>query len=57
MAKQVAHEIKKNLTPMRLTSQFSKENLTPEDPEHTKNERLLETLIQQIDTHECRICF
>jgi nitrogen fixation/metabolism regulation signal transduction histidine kinase len=40
MAKQVAHEIK-ILTPMRLTVQSFERKFNPEDPEITKNERLL----------------
>jgi nitrogen fixation/metabolism regulation signal transduction histidine kinase len=35
---------------MRLTVQSFERKFNPEDPDITKNERLLETLIQQIDT-------
>ena len=39
MAKQVAHEIKNPLTPMRLTVQSFQRKFNPEDPEYqTKNE-------------------
>lgn len=50
MAKQVAHEIKNPLTPMRLSVQSFERKFNPEDP--TIKERLAEysqTLIQQID--------
>jgi len=51
MAKQVAHEIKNPLTPMRLTVQSFERNFDPEDPDvHTKLEEYSNTLIQQIDT-------
>ena len=51
MAKQVAHEIKNPLTPMRLTVQSFQRKFDPADPE--VNEKVSEyskTLIQQIDT-------
>ena len=51
MAKQVAHEIKNPLTPMRLTVQSFQRKFDPEDP--GINEKMREysnTLIQQIDT-------
>ena len=50
MAKQVAHEIKNPLTPMRLTVQSFERKFNPEDP--NVKEKLAEyskTLIQQID--------
>jgi len=50
MAKQVAHEIKNPLTPMRLTVQSFERKFNPEDP--TIKEKVKEysqTLIQQID--------
>ncbi len=51
MAKQVAHEIKNPLTPMRLTVQSFERRFDPEDPEvHTKIKEYSNTLIQQIDT-------
>jgi len=51
MAKQVAHEIKNPLTPMRLTVQSFQRKFDPQDPEinHKLNE-YSKTLIQQIDT-------
>lgn len=50
MAKQVAHEIKNPLTPMRLTVQSFNHNFDPEDPDiRTKINEFSETLIQQID--------
>ncbi|MGJ8665452.1 MAG: ATP-binding protein [Patiriisocius sp.] len=51
MAKQVAHEIKNPLTPMRLTVQSFQRKFDPNDPDI--NEKLSEysdTIIQQIDT-------
>ena len=51
MAKQVAHEIKNPLTPMRLSVQSFERKFNPEDPDI--KEKLAEyskTLIQQIDT-------
>ncbi|MCH3881539.1 MULTISPECIES: sensor histidine kinase [Tenacibaculum] len=50
MAKQVAHEIKNPLTPMRLTVQSFERKFNPEDPEiKGKMAEYSETLIQQID--------
>lgn len=51
MAKQVAHEIKNPLTPMRLSVQSFERRFNPEDPNY--KEKLKEfclTMIQQIDT-------
>lgn len=51
MAKQVAHEIKNPLTPMRLTVQSFQMRFDPKDPEiRSKMEEYSNTLIQQIDT-------
>ncbi|MEL1239916.1 ATP-binding protein [Flavobacterium sp. DGU99] len=51
MAKQVAHEIKNPLTPMRLTVQSFQRRFNPEDPNIVQKMRdYSETLIQQIDT-------
>ncbi len=51
MAKQVAHEIKNPLTPMRLTVQNFQRKFDPEDENiHTKVDEYSKTLIQQIDT-------
>ncbi len=51
MAKQVAHEIKNPLTPMRLTVQSFERKFDPNDPEiHTKMKEYSNSLIQQIDT-------
>lgn len=51
MAKQVAHEIKNPLTPMRLTVQSFERKFNPEDPKiNEKVEEYSKTLIQQIDT-------
>ncbi|WP_428979037.1 sensor histidine kinase [Flavobacterium acetivorans] len=51
MAKQVAHEIKNPLTPMRLTVQSFQRKFDPNDPNITqKMKDYSETLIQQIDT-------
>lgn len=51
MAKQVAHEIKNPLTPMRLTVQSFERKFDPEDPNvKTKVAEYSKTLIQQIDT-------
>jgi signal transduction histidine kinase len=50
MAKQVAHEIKNPLTPMRLTVQSFDRNFDPGDPEiKEKMHEYSESLIQQID--------
>lgn len=51
MAKQVAHEIKNPLTPMRLTVQSFERRFDPEDPDIRKKLKdYSHTLIQQIDT-------
>ncbi|MBT8256422.1 MAG: GHKL domain-containing protein [Bacteroidia bacterium] len=51
MAKQVAHEIKNPLTPMRLTVQSFQRKFDPSDKRiHEKMEEYSNTLIQQIDT-------
>ncbi|WP_394346094.1 sensor histidine kinase [Flavobacterium rhamnosiphilum] len=51
MAKQVAHEIKNPLTPMRLTVQSFQRKFDPNDPNvKQKMNDYSETLIQQIDT-------
>ncbi|GGA68915.1 two-component sensor histidine kinase [Flavobacterium palustre] len=51
MAKQVAHEIKNPLTPMRLTVQSFQRKFNPDDPNILqKMKDYSETLIQQIDT-------
>ncbi|MCB4798413.1 sensor histidine kinase [Neotamlana laminarinivorans] len=51
MAKQVAHEIKNPLTPMRLTVQNFQRKFNPRDPEiDDKVNEYSKTLIQQIDT-------
>ncbi|NDP27545.1 MAG: GHKL domain-containing protein [Flavobacterium sp.] len=51
MAKQVAHEIKNPLTPMRLTVQSFQRKFDPSDPNlKQKINDYSETLIQQIDT-------
>ena len=51
MAKQVAHEIKNPLTPMRLTVQSFQRKFDPNDPNlKQKLNDYSETLIQQIDT-------
>ncbi|WP_299128615.1 ATP-binding protein [uncultured Winogradskyella sp.] len=51
MAKQVAHEIKNPLTPMRLSVQSFQRKFNPEDETiHQKVEEYSNTLIQQIDT-------
>ena len=50
MAKQVAHEIKNPLTPMRLSVQSFDRKFNPEDPSiREKMSEYSETLIQQID--------
>ena len=50
MAKQVAHEIKNPLTPMRLTVQSFERKFDPTDPEiKDKLKEYSESLIQQID--------
>jgi len=51
MAKQVAHEIKNPLTPMRLTVQSFHRKFDPKDPlVNQKVQEYSDTLIQQIDT-------
>lgn len=51
MAKQVAHEIKNPLTPMRLTVQSFERKFDPQDPDvKNKLAEYSKTLIQQIDT-------
>ncbi|KFC61167.1 histidine kinase [Flavobacterium gilvum] len=51
MAKQVAHEIKNPLTPMRLSIQSFQRKFQPEDPNiKQKLNDFSESLIQQIDT-------
>ncbi|MEZ4855263.1 MAG: ATP-binding protein [Gelidibacter sp.] len=51
MAKQVAHEIKNPLTPMRLSVQSFQRKFDPQDPKiHQKVDEYSKTLIQQIDT-------
>ena len=51
MAKQVAHEIKNPLTPMRLTVQNFQRKFNPKDENiHQKLDEYSKTLIQQIDT-------
>jgi two-component system nitrogen regulation sensor histidine kinase NtrY len=51
MAKQVAHEIKNPLTPMRLTVQSFQRKFDPNDPDlKQKLNDYSKTLIQQIDT-------
>ncbi|MGV7106607.1 ATP-binding protein [Flavobacterium sp. U410] len=51
MAKQVAHEIKNPLTPMRLTVQSFQRKFDPNDPNiKQKLDDYTHTLIQQIDT-------
>ncbi|WP_067146822.1 sensor histidine kinase [Pseudotamlana agarivorans] len=51
MAKQVAHEIKNPLTPMRLTVQDFQRKFNPEDENiYLKVDEYTKTLIQQIDT-------
>lgn len=51
MAKQVAHEIKNPLTPMRLSVQSFERKFDPEDPKIGKKvKEFSKTLVQQIDT-------
>ena len=51
MAKQVAHEIKNPLTPMRLSVQSFQRKFDPKDPSIDKKvDEYTKTLIQQIDT-------
>ncbi|WP_224484323.1 sensor histidine kinase [Robertkochia aurantiaca] len=51
MAKQVAHEIKNPLTPMRLSLQSFQRKFNPEDPKAGDHiDQFANTMIQQIDT-------
>lgn len=53
MAKQVAHEIKNPLTPMRLTIQSFEKNFNPEDGKNKNKNKIRDfskSLIEQIDT-------
>ncbi|MGI9530832.1 sensor histidine kinase [Lutimonas sp.] len=51
MARQVAHEIKNPLTPMRLTVQSLDHQFDPEDPDiKEKIHEFCESMVQQIDT-------
>ncbi|MBA5791942.1 GHKL domain-containing protein [Flavobacterium sp. xlx-214] len=51
MAKQVAHEIKNPLTPMKLTVQSFARRFNPEDPKiDEKMKDFCDTMVQQIDT-------
>lgn len=51
MAKQVAHEIKNPLTPMRLSVQSFERKFSPDDPKAEKKvKEFSKTLVQQIDT-------
>ena len=51
MAKQVAHEIKNPLTPMKLNIQHMQRSLKPDDPDfESKLQRISSSLIEQIDT-------
>lgn len=51
MARQVAHEIKNPLTPMRLSIQNFQRKFNPENPDVNNNvSEFSQTLIQQIDT-------
>lgn len=51
MARQVAHEIKNPLTPMKLTVQSFERRFNPEDPRVAeKMKDFCDTLVQQIDT-------
>jgi len=51
MARQVAHEIKNPLTPMRLTVQSFQRRIDPRDPEfRSKIDAFASMLINQIDT-------
>jgi two-component system, NtrC family, nitrogen regulation sensor histidine kinase NtrY len=51
MAKQVAHEIKNPLTPMKLSVQHLKRSLNPEEKDWAKKlENFSKTIIEQIDT-------
>jgi two-component system nitrogen regulation sensor histidine kinase NtrY len=51
MAKQVAHEIKNPLTPMKLNIQHMQRSLKPNDPDfELKLSKISQSLIEQIDT-------
>ena len=51
MAKQVAHEIKNPLTPMKLNIQMFERKINPQDPEFPiKIKKFTSSLIKQIDT-------
>jgi len=51
MAKQVAHEIKNPLTPMKLSVQLFERRLNPDDPEfHNKIKTFTTSIIEQIDS-------
>lgn len=51
MAKQVAHEIKNPLTPMKLNIQHMQRSLKPNDPDfESKLQKISQSLIEQIDT-------
>lgn len=51
MAKQVAHEVKNPLTPMKLTMQNFERKFDPQDPQiKEKVSRLSTTIVHQIDT-------
>lgn len=50
MARQVAHEIKNPLTPMRLSMQSFERKFNPEDPDiHKRVKEFSKTIVQQID--------
>ena len=56
MAKQVAHEIKNPLTPMKLSVQNFRIKFDPNDPNiENKLDEYSKTLIQQIDVLSDRI--
>ena len=51
MAKQVAHEIKNPLTPMRLTVQNFQRRFSEDDPDNPKKiDEFSQILLEQIDT-------
>lgn len=51
MAKQVAHEIKNPLTPMKLNVQMFERKMNQDDPDfHVKMKKFTSSLIEQIDT-------
>lgn len=50
MAKQVAHEIKNPLTPMKLSLQHFQRSYSPDDPNaHDKIKKIANSLVEQID--------